>query len=634
MPHKSQKRVHGKDNNIAVDGMKELFSDGRGKSNAARESENEANSEVDASAFNSSFQSETSDYDQEDIMEPENEEEMDVNKDLCEFMNFKIISKDKALIMLNHDSKFYFKGKLQIKVLKGKLDILGHILLPSSSFTSVYSPRGYSLLDVHAYRGDTEEVIADKVLSEGVGYDESKLVAGDCVVVTRKIAESWTKFLQKNLNVKTKLNLLQRDNNIPEEWQNNEEVTKVEKILDINFLHPANRNSRLFSVGENWDLAITSVEITQKTGMTPCVLVAGGKGVGKSTFSRWFTNKLLLKSPVVFLDLDPGQAELSIPGYLSVGIISQPFLGPNFCHVDRKLEMSLYLGDINVANCPGRFNKMTRTLIDFVKTDARFQNLPMVVNTMGWCKGVGLMLVIDTIRYLQPTTLVQLHSRFHRKNYPYSLDHHTVSSSRDCWDSTSTNSPKLSYSLLEFLAVPESMSAKDMRSKDYWGLPDPRTTREAVLLSYLGKTCWPYPVYKIPLASVTLGVLHTKVEPSTLLAVMNLALVDLCQVEEKYVRKPDNDNHYRVLGNKVPMMSSLGIGLVRNIDMSAGVLYLATSTATKALNNVNCLLAGTTRIPDSVLLSNKQKGSPYIASSSSNPLDQSWQRHHKPRGHL
>jgi len=277
---------------------------------------------------------------------------------------------------------------------------------------------------------------------------------------------------------------------------------------------------------------------------------------------------------------------------------------------------------------------MTRTLIDFVRTDARFQNLPIVVNTMGWCKGVGLMLVIDTIRYLQPTTLVQLHSRFHRKNYPYSLDHHTVSSSRDCWDSTSTNSPKLSYSLLEFLAVPESMSAKDMRSKDYWGLPDPRTTREAVLLSYLGKTCWPYPVYKIPLASITLGVLHTQVEPSTLLAVMNLALVDLCQVEEKYVRKPDNDNHYRVLGNKVPMLSSLGIGLVRNIDMSAGVLYLATSTTTTALNNVNCLLAGTTRIPDSVLLSNKQKGSPYIASSSSNPLDQSWQRHHKPRGHL
>jgi len=632
MPHKSQKRAHSKDKNISVEGIKNLFYNGGDNSNGAKESENETNSEMDTSTFNSSFQSETSDFDHEDHME--DEEEVVLHKDVSEFMKFKIISKDKAIIILKDDSKFYFKGKLQIKVLKGSLEILGHTLLPFSAFSQVYSPRGYSLLDVHAYKGSIDEDIADKVLAEGVSFDESKLLSGDCVIVLKKLAETWTTFLQKNLNVKTKMNLLQRDLNIPEEWQNNEDVCQVEKVLDVNFLHPANNNSRLFRVGENWDLALTSIEITQKNNVTPCVLIAGGKGVGKSTFARWFTNKLLLKSPVVFIDLDPGQAELSLPGYLSVGIISQPFLGPNFCHIDRELEMSLYLGDINVANCPGRFIKITKTLIDFVKTDERFHNLPVVVNTMGWCKGVGLMLVIDTIRYLQPTTLVQLHSRFHRKNYPYSLDHHTVASSRDSWDSTPANSPRLSYSLLEFLAVPESISAKDMRAKDYWGLPDPRVTREAVILSYLGKTGWQYPVYKIPLSSITIGVLHTKVDPSTVLAVINLALVDLCRVEDKYVRKPDCSNLYNVLGNSVPMMPSLGVGLVRNIDMSAGVLYLATNTSSLNLNNVNCLLAGTTRIPDSVILSSKQKGTPYIASSSSNPLDKSWQRHHKPRGNL
>jgi len=454
------------------------------------------------------------------------------------------------------------------------------------------------------------------------------------VLVAKRLSESWTKFLHKNLNVKTKLNLLQRDQNIPDEWQNEEEIVKVEKVLDVNLLHPANSNSRLFRVGDNWDLALTSVEIALKNQVTPKLLIAGGKGVGKSTFSRWLTNKLLVQSPVVFLDLDPGQAELTIPGYLSVGIIEQPFLGPNFCNVDRKLEMSLYLGDINVANCPGRFIKMTKTLIDFVKGDARFKNLPVVVNTMGWCKGVGLMLVIDTIRYLQPTTLVQLHSRFHRKNYPYSLDHSTVTAARDSWDSSSATPKRLSYSLLEFLAVPESVSAKDMRSKDYWGLPDPRTTREAVLLSYLGKTGWPSPVYRIPLASLVLGVLHTSVEPCALLAVMNLAMVDLCRVEEMYVRRPDNSYQYRVMGNKVPIMSSLGVGLVRNIDMSAGVLYLATNVPSSSLDTVNCLMAGSTRLPDSVLLSHKQTGSPYLASSSTNPLDSAWQRHHKPRGNL
>merc|ERR1719147_618833 len=155
MPHKSQKRAHCKNENISVDGIKDLFYNGGGISNGAKESENETNSEMDTSAFNSSFQSETSDFDHEDHME--DEEEVALPKDVSEFMNFKIISKDKAIIILKDDSKFYFKGKLQIKVLKGSLEILGHTLLPCSTFSQVYSPRGYSLLDVHAYKGSIEE---------------------------------------------------------------------------------------------------------------------------------------------------------------------------------------------------------------------------------------------------------------------------------------------------------------------------------------------------------------------------------------------------------------------------------------------------------------------------------------------
>jgi len=51
-------------------------------------------------------------------------------------------------------------------------------------------------------------------------------------------------------------------------------------------------------------------------GVQPRVLVAGGKGVGKSTLVRFLVNRLLdeLKGPVVVLDLDPGQAEFTVPG--------------------------------------------------------------------------------------------------------------------------------------------------------------------------------------------------------------------------------------------------------------------------------------------------------------------------------
>lgn len=624
MPHKSQKKNHSSD--INIESMKKILTNG--DEVIEKESDAEVNSELDTSALSGSLPSETSDFDQDD---PEEEEV--IKRDLSEFIKFKIVSKDKALVILTNESRFYFKGKMLIKVLKGKLEVFGHSLYPCNSYVPVYSPRGYSLLDVHGFRDEADHDITEKLIAEGVSLEESKILSGDCIFVTKRLSENWTNFLHKNLNMKTKLNLLYRDQNIPQEIQNDDELSKLEKVLDVNLLHPSHNYSRMFKVGENWDLALTSVEITQKNGSIPKVLVAGGKGVGKSTFLRWLTNKLLAKSPVVFLDLDPGQAELALPGYLSVGLITQPFLGPNFCHVDRAKELSIYLGDINVANCPGRFMRITKRLVDFVNGERKFENLPVVINTMGWCRGVGLMLVIDTIRYSQPTTLVQLHSRFHRKNYPYSLDHRTVSNSKDCWTSSNMSSPRLSYSLLEFLAVPESASAKDMRSKDYWGLPDPRTTREAVLLSYLGKR-WPSPVYRIHLSSLTLGVLHTSVDPACMLAVFNVSLVDLCRVEEKYTRRNSNPSMYSVLGSSVPVMPSLGVGFVRNIDISNGVLYLATDVDTNLLDQVNCLLVGSTKIPDCLLLSQKKKGSNYICKESTNPLDNSWQRFHKPRGNM
>ena len=46
-------------------------------------------------------------------------------------------------------------------------------------------------------------------------------------------------------------------------------------------------------------------------------MALGGKGVGKSTFLKYLTNRVLSESdgrPVLFVDLDPGQAEFTIPG--------------------------------------------------------------------------------------------------------------------------------------------------------------------------------------------------------------------------------------------------------------------------------------------------------------------------------
>lgn len=71
--------------------------------------------------------------------------------------------------------------------------------------------------------------------------------------------------------------------------------------------------------------------------------VFGGNRVGKSTFNRWLINKFLDSielgkihdvSSVIYVDLDPGQAEFTPPGVISVLKISEPVVGPNYTHLE------------------------------------------------------------------------------------------------------------------------------------------------------------------------------------------------------------------------------------------------------------------------------------------------------------
>ena len=94
--------------------------------------------------------------------------------------------------------------------------------------------------------------------------------------------------------------------------------------------------ARLCEVGEEWEVAVTSLRLVtdnQPSLVTathqPRLLAAGGKGVGKSTFVRWMANRLLATSTarVVYLDLDPGQREFGLPGYISLTVLDSPLLG-------------------------------------------------------------------------------------------------------------------------------------------------------------------------------------------------------------------------------------------------------------------------------------------------------------------
>ena len=634
MPHGRQRLAHGAHKaHVNIDAVRNAMGL---PSDATLQSE--VVTGVHNSSFNSSHPSDVSEKDDEDEEEDgdrvEECEEAEAEGSACltEFLTLKLISKDTALFCLPDNSSIYLKGKLDVKVVRGSIEILGHTIHPSPNWTSVYSPRGFSLLYLGAKGGNSTQSISEQLVSEGVSFDEAKEVGGDCVFLARKLDSDWAKFVHRHLNVKTKMNLLNRDANLPPELQHSEDVRLVEQALDVNLVHPHSRHLRMFTPGEDWHLATTSVEISLRNKVTPKLVVAGGKGVGKSTFNRWLINKLLEKGPVILMDLDPGQAELSLPSYLSLSVITVPLLGPNFCHQGRKTELKLFLGDINVSNCPGRFLACVRHLVDHLNSREDLAHLPVVVNTMGWCRGVGLMLLIDTLRLVKPTTIIQLHSRFHRKNFPYSLTPEAVMSSNDSWTNSKVSVP-LSFNLLDFLAVPETLG-RDMRARDYWGLPDPRLTREMVVLGALGGMggLWGMPVYRVPWDKVALHVAHCKLEPQGLLAALNVAMVDLCTVNEREICKSKTKGLYATL-RRTPVTPSIGWGVVRNIDSTNQVLYVATSAPPDLVSKCNCLVAGACRLPDSLVLSQVGKGASYLAVGQESPLDLPWQRNFKPRGH-
>ena len=112
---------------------------------------------------------------------------------LTDFMNLKVVPPDKVVTVLNNNEKLYIKGKLLIKVLCGKLEILGSTLNPSNEYVEVFSPRGYSLLYFQGFKDELNTDIS-KLIEEGL--NDSNFI-GDCLSLQRSMKLGGTDICQK-----------------------------------------------------------------------------------------------------------------------------------------------------------------------------------------------------------------------------------------------------------------------------------------------------------------------------------------------------------------------------------------------------------------------------------------------------
>ncbi|KAJ2156386.1 Polynucleotide 5'-hydroxyl-kinase grc3 [Coemansia sp. RSA 552] len=161
---------------------------------------------------------------------------------------------------------------------------------------------------------------------------------------------------------------------------------------------------------------------------SPVYVVAGAQGLGKSTFSRLLVNRLLNRfGRVFYMETDLGQTELAPPGALTLSVLTDPLLGPPFTHMGQVEPLhAVYMGVTTPKNDPDRYANAVQRLATVYReytvseklarkaageeTDDDRHIFPLVVNTQGWVKGLGLDLHYSLCQEVLPTHYVQIYN--------------------------------------------------------------------------------------------------------------------------------------------------------------------------------------------------------------------------------
>ena len=132
------------------------------------------------------------------------------------------------------------------------------------------------------------------------------------------------------------------------------------------------------------------------------VVTCGSTGVGKSTLNRYLVNALVssrFTNPVLYVETDVGQSEMTPPGLISVHEIdrSSPLLGPPHTHISQPV-CSHYYGSNTPSADPDRFIAcVQRIFLDIAELRKKKKYSAVVVNTCGFVRGLGANLLATVI---------------------------------------------------------------------------------------------------------------------------------------------------------------------------------------------------------------------------------------------
>lgn len=464
-----------------------------------------------------------------------------------EVLNSTLLENGTLLIRLDHNEEFVFKGAVLIAAVYGHFDILGFEFKPSPNgleYVPVYSPSTNSFLTLRASPTQSEH---DSSNSIGVTHNQKE------VLIAVKSLKNGIFDLESQAPI----------------FRHIFSINKTES--EIPFFYPldANDNNPYHLKGEI-EQALNNIK-----GLVHCIV--GPVNSGKSNLSRYFSNVLLKKhNRVVYFDCDLGQPELQPSGTISLTIISKPLLGPPFSHTQIAPFRCLFIGAASAKQDPDGYMSGLIELISVYYRD--LSDLPLVVNTSGWVKGVGYDLLMHLITALKPDNLILLdqYDNLNANALVSNVDKHVT--------------------LIRVDAVRDDQRVK-LNAQDQ---------RNLVLTSYFhhkgsdwdfSETLSSQAPFQVPMSILKVKFLHEEVPFSQSHYALNGTLVGLVVDSTRY-HQPHSKQSLGFIPTHTPLLQNcVGIGLIRAIDLEKGLVYILSSVPLEEIKLVNLLLRGSLDFP-------------------------------------
>jgi polyribonucleotide 5'-hydroxyl-kinase len=158
-------------------------------------------------------------------------------------------------------------------------------------------------------------------------------------------------------------------------------------------------------------LEFMRIEAEKENKKGPTTMVVGPNDVGKSTVCRILLNYAVrMGRRLIFVDLDVGQGQISIPGTIGALLIERPAAidegfsqeAPLVYHTGHKSPQT------NVALYSMLVTQLSNTVKDRLEVNKKTRASGVIINTCGWIKGTGYKQILHSAKAFEVDVILVL----------------------------------------------------------------------------------------------------------------------------------------------------------------------------------------------------------------------------------